>query len=156
MRSADVQIATMRRDWPAFRLCRRSGGRLMWRGSLTPLAMPYDLQVELSLPRHVGHRKRVGGLPRVTVRSPRLARRLTDPATPIPHVYKNEEDPDFPLLCLYDPAQKEWDHDQLVAETIIPWSIEWLACYELWQVDGNWVGGGRHPEPASKPTLGAT
>lgn len=155
MPSLDAEIAAMRRDWPAFRLCRRSGGRLMWRGSLVPLATSYDLQVELSLPREVSYRKRVGGLPRVTVRNPKLVRRPADPDTSIPHVYKNEDEPDFPLLCLYDPAQKEWSRDKLIAATIIPWSIEWLACYEIWHVAGKWVGGGRHPEPASGYAPGA-
>lgn len=127
----------------------------MWRGSLIPLATTYTLQVELSLPREVGYSRRVGGLPRVTVRSPKLARRVADPDAPIPHVYKNEKDPEFPALCLYDPTQKEWNQDQLVAETIVPWSIEWLACYELWHVDGNWVGGGRHPGETPEPMPGA-
>jgi hypothetical protein len=151
MRSADAQIAAMRRDWPAFRLCRCSGGRLMWRGTLTPFAVSYDLQLELVLPRQVGYRTRTGGSPRITVRSPRLRARRADPTKPIPHIYKNETEPDFPLLCLYDPAKREWTHDLFVAGTIVPWSIDWLACYELWHVDGNWVGGGRHPDPTPKP-----
>lgn len=151
MRSADAQIAAMRRDWPAFRLCRRTGGRLAWRGPLFPLAVSYEVQVELSLPREVGYRTRVDGAPRVTVRNPQLCTRRAAPNKSIPHVYRNDQEPDFPLLCLYDPAQREWSHDLLVAETIIPWSIDWLTCYELWHVDGDWVGGGRHPEPAAKP-----
>ena len=108
------------------------------------------------MPREVGYCKRVGGQPRVTVLSPKLVCRLVEPTTPVPHVYKNDKNPDLPLLCLYDPAEKEWDHNMLVAETIIPWSIEWLACYELWHVDGVWVGGGRHPEPVSRPLRAST
>ena len=117
----------------------------MWRGRLAPFAVTYELQIELAVPREVGYRARAGGMPRITVRSPGLRRRRAEPDKSIPHVYKNEQEPDFPLLCLYDPAQREWTHDLLVAETIIPWSIDWLACYEVWHVDGDWVGGGRHP-----------
>lgn len=85
------------------------------------------------------------GPPWVTVLTPTLQRRAAAPDERIPHIYKNESQSDLPFLCLYDPARQEWSNDLLVCETIIPWSIEWLACYEVWHATGEWVGGGRHP-----------
>ena len=31
-----------------------------------------------------------------------------------------------------------------VARIIVPWTIDWLACYEGWLATGEWTGGGRH------------
>jgi len=53
--------------------------------------------------------------------------------------------PERPILCLYDPATNEWSPDKAIAKTIIPWTIDWLACYEGWLATGEWTGGGRHP-----------
>ena len=53
---------------------------------------------------------------------------------------------DDPTLCLFDPAAYEWDPHLRIAETILPWSIKWLACYEFWLMTGRWVGGGRHAD----------
>lgn len=145
MRSIDTQIGAIRRDWPDFRLTRRSGGRLTWKGPIRPFGMEYTIQISLAMPREYGYRKRLGGVPRTTVLTPKLIRRSSVPDAPFPHVYENEDDPEFPLLCLYDPGEREWSHQQLIAETIVPWTIEWLACYEIWHATGDWVGGGRHP-----------
>ena len=32
-----------------------------------------------------------------------------------------------------------------IADTIIPWVIEWIYFYELWKITGAWKGGGDHP-----------
>lgn len=145
MRPAEIQIATMRRDWPDFRLTGRAGNRLTWKGYLQPLGMRYLVQVSLSLPKRNRFGSREGGVPRVTVLTPELRRRAAAPDDRIPHIYPNDRQPERPFLCLYDPARKEWTNNLLVCETIIPWSIEWLACYEAWHATGEWVGGGRHP-----------
>ena len=75
----------------------------------------------------------------------RLRRRAEDPQALIPHVYSNLENPKRPLLCLYDPEMNEWHAGCVVASTIVPWTIDWLACYEGWLATGRWAGGGRHP-----------
>lgn len=36
----------------------------------------------------------------------------------------------------------------LIADTYIPWAIEWLYYYEIWLVTGEWCGGGIHPTTA--------
>ncbi|ACP23444.1 hypothetical protein NGR_b19970 (plasmid) [Sinorhizobium fredii NGR234] len=60
------------------------------------------------------------------------------------HVYDRDGDP---RLCLCDPAADEWDATMHLSRTIVPWSADWLACYELWLMTGRWTGGGRHPIP---------
>ena len=82
----------------------------------------------------------------VIVVNPLLRLRARNQGDPIPHHYLNRVDPHRPILCLYDPDAEEWCATDLVAETIIPWTVDWLACYEGWLATGRWAGGGRHPE----------
>ena len=63
----------------------------------------------------------------------------------IPHCYKkyyNDTGFEFVQLCLYYPKLHEWNNDMYLADTIIPWAIEWLYYYELWRITGKWLGGG--------------
>jgi hypothetical protein len=55
----------------------------------------------------------------------------------LPHVYPGNE------LCLFYPG--EWQHNMLLATTILPWTAEWLLHYEIWLITGEWTGGGYHP-----------
>ena len=32
-----------------------------------------------------------------------------------------------------------------IADTIVPWTAEWLVHYEIWLVTGEWYGGGDWP-----------
>jgi hypothetical protein len=60
----------------------------------------------------------------------------------LPHVYTHTH----PVaLCLYLPGANEWSPIHVVADTLIPWAIEWLFYFEAWLIDGVWRGGGRHP-----------
>ena len=38
----------------------------------------------------------------------------------------------------------EFNSSKLIANTIIPWTVEWLYYYELWLATGEWLGGGEH------------
>lgn len=60
-----------------------------------------------------------------------------------PHFYDRNIENKEVELCLY--YGKEWDRTKLISETIIPWTVEWLAHYEIWLVTGKWNGGGKHP-----------
>ena len=71
--------------------------------------------------------------PKVHVLSPRLD--LPSRRSEV-HVYSDG------TLCLYFPG--EWDRSSLLVDTIVPWICEWLIHYEVWQVTGNWHGGGIH------------
>lgn len=73
--------------------------------------------------------------PRVHIVEPTLA--LHPDSSHLPHVYPGNE------LCLFYPG--EWQHQMLLATTILPWTAEWLLHYEIWLATGEWTGGGYHP-----------
>jgi len=62
---------------------------------------------------------------------------------PLQHVYQRTH----PIkICAWDPKAKDWDASQAIADTVIPYAIQWLCSYELWRVTGEWSAPGRHPE----------
>lgn len=63
-----------------------------------------------------------------------------------PHKYEVDKKNNRVRLCLYHPSRNEWERDQEVYNTLIPWTCEWLYYYELWLDDGKWRGGGEHPK----------
>ena len=133
----------MRKEWPGFRVLHRTRCDVRWRGQLRPFCQTYTVQVTY----HLEPDRRIvdGSLPQVTVINPLLHRRKETPCEPIPHHYPNRAYPELPFLCLYDPDTREWRPGCAIAWTIVPWTIEWLACYEGWLATGEWMGGGRHP-----------
>ncbi len=77
---------------------------------------------------------RLGETPKVHVLSPPLGPR--EPGGTLPHVFPEDR------LCLFAPSQREWSKDKSIAQTIVPWAVEWLFYYEIWFVTGEWLGGG--------------
>ena len=69
-----------------------------------------------------------GGVPRVKILSPEI-----EPQSAI-HVYSNG------TLCLFDHRDQPWMTDDNLHEKIIPWTAEWLVYYELYKLDGKWLG----------------
>ncbi len=63
----------------------------------------------------------------------------------LPHVFNH----DLQKLCLYSKDGGRWSPDKSIVSTIIPWASEWLYYYELWLIDGKWLGGG-HDEYADE------
>lgn len=104
-------------------------GRLVWRGTLTPAEFCADYDVLID------HRERES--PLVYVVAPRL-RLYQD--EPLPHVYS------LNTLCLYL-DRRQWDANLPIADTLVPWTSEWLYFYELWVAGGGWQGEGPHPSP---------
>ena len=140
-----AQMERMRRAWPEFRVLGATDWYVSWEGPLRPLAMRYTVRVSMCFGRHLSNAVIVGYAPRVTVIDPLLRRRPEQPETPIPHIYPNKLCPDLPILCLFLPRSGEWSAREAVADTTIPWAIDWLACYEGWLATGEWAGGGVHP-----------
>ena len=140
-----AQIERMRRAWPTFRAIRKSNTFVCWEGALTPIMQTYTVRVSYCNRCDLDRSDILRGKPRITVIDPLLRHRVEEPEEHIPHHYPNKADPDRPLLCLYDPAADEWKPSDTIADTIIPWTIDWLACYEGWLATGLWSGGGRHP-----------
>jgi hypothetical protein len=83
------------------------------------------------------------------VLSPPLRRRIGDPEGELPHVYYLD-DGDV-ILCMLDPGSNEWSPLDRLAETTVPWIIDWLASYEGWRATGRWTGSGRHVEQSRIP-----
>ncbi len=79
-------------------------------------------------------------MPFVMVTQPLLRHRDECPEEPIPHLYFNRSCPEKPFLCLYDPGASEWHSGVAIAASIVPWTIDWLACYEGWLATGQWTG----------------
>ena len=134
-------IKMMRKKWPGFRILRSSGRFVHWRGTLQPLCQVYTVEIRYRIRRQ--RNGAASDTPKVTVVQPLLRRREEEPDIPIPHHYVNEEDTELPLLCLFDPDAGEWDSSMPIATTIVPWTIDWIACYEGWLATGEWAGGGR-------------
>ena len=108
-----------------------------WEGVVCPYERKYRVQILLDITS-------MKNCIEVTVIDPKLRSRGCKPTDQIPHIYPNEKQPELPILCLFDPAAGEWGYHRSVAGTIIPWTIDWLACYEGWLATGEWTGGGRH------------
>lgn len=43
-------------------------------------------------------------------------------------------------LCLYKPKFTNWNYSMPISETIIPWTINWIIQWEVWQVTGKYNG----------------
>jgi hypothetical protein len=63
----------------------------------------------------------------------------------LPHVYRDG------TLCLH--LSGEWNENIYLVDSIVPWTAEWLANYEIWLATGDWHGGGERP-PRRSPTAG--
>ncbi len=135
------QIEAMAVAWPMFRVGRRDriARSVVWSGTVKPQFTSYRVEI----------RYEVGNFPQVRVLSPELERLPGNEEGSLPHVYGPSSDP---RLCLFDPENDEWNSTMLIADTIIPWTIEWLTFYEFWLMTGVWSGGGRHPTPLSEET----
>lgn len=123
------QALGLRRLFPATSAVVRSA-QLVWVAALTPtpLSRAYAIRVTYS----------VGENPRVAVVDPPL---LPDADGYLPHFYSREG-----CLCLHE--VDEWNPSMLIAATIVPWTTEWLAHYELWKRTGQWYGDADLPEGA--------
>ncbi len=134
-----TQVRHMRVKWPEFRVKHRDRQQAIWEGELRPFHKTYTVSVIVRFaPPGPGAPN-----PLVMVLNPRLCGRNERPDEAIPHVYDNPWNPLLPLLCLFHPPTDRFDpRRQSAADTVIPWTIDWLACYEGWLATGRWVGGG--------------
>jgi hypothetical protein len=93
-------------------------------------------------PRSRSARRHILDRPYVVVSDPPIAPRLGLTYEDIPHLMFSAKEPTRSGLCLFDPAGREWTPADLIAETTIAWSAEWLHFYELWHLCGAWLGPG--------------
>lgn len=144
--SIDDQISAMAEIWPGFELVGCDGDMAHWRGVLRPLLQRYEVQILYRAPKIIEKLDAWTHQPRVSVLRPALRPREGDPEGRLPHVYYSK-DGDV-SLCLLDPDAGDWSPADLIAQTTVGWTIEWLAAYEGWRATGKWTASGRHVEPA--------
>lgn len=111
----------------------KSKKQLFWTGEIkpTPLSKKYTVMLIY----------KVGQSPKVWVVGDELEK-LDSPD--FPHKFNIDCENNMVHICLY--RYSEFTSSKLLANTIIPWTIEWLYYYELWLATGEWLGGGEHPE----------
>ncbi|MFZ5665771.1 MAG: hypothetical protein ACOY7L_11165 [Pseudomonadota bacterium] len=142
----DAQIEAMRAVWPAFTLVARDPYAAAWEGPVRPLLQTYRIRILYRAPLLIENLDARRLQPRVSVLTPPLRPRPGDHEGRLPHVYYG---PDGEVtLCLLDPEAGDWSPAELLAETTVPWTIEWLAAYEGWRATGKWTASGRHVEAA--------
>lgn len=120
-----VQAAQLRRHFPESHATIKSS-LLTWVGRIvpSPLSAVYTVRI----------RYRLQERPDVDLVDPKLE---TRDGTRPPHLFPGGK------LCLCLP--NEWRSSMLLANTIVPWTAEWLIHYEIWLATGEWCGGGVHP-----------
>ncbi|MFC2087086.1 hypothetical protein ACFLSA_02855 [Bacteroidota bacterium] len=132
-----VQAAKIKKCFPDSKVTTTSN-KLIWKGTLkpTPLSDSYDIKLEYKIGFH----------PCIYVINKKLE--FYPGEKTLPHVYSTEKQ----WLCIYYRKAREWTSQQLIADTIIPWTSEWLYQYEFWLATGNWFGRGIHgkQEPYKK------
>lgn len=111
--------------------CSIKSNVLFWKGYLKPseLSLTYYVKIVYKREKH----------PNVYVLKPKPLE-FAKGKTKLEHVYNTKQQ----HLCIYYKRADEWDGRKLIADTIIPWTSEWLLHYELWVATGIWHGGGIH------------
>jgi hypothetical protein len=136
------QIAHMRDDYPHFSVLHEIEWGVVWRGELRPLAQSYSVQISYCAfsfrPADITARRA-----QVEISNPELR---FDASGFMPHIYPNSFMPTRPRLCLHRP--EEWRPTMVIADTIVPWTVEWLIAYEGWRATGCWSAGGHNTERA--------
>jgi hypothetical protein len=146
----DEQAAAIAATWPTFRLLWRKGRSAAWEGTLTPIFQPFTVRLTYRAPHVVELFRPRAMQPYVEVLQPGLRPRRGDPEGELPHVYYTGPGETDVILCLFDPDAGEWSPWMSLAETTVPWTIDWIASYEGWRATGRWTGGGRHPAAESR------
>lgn len=145
VKSIGAQVHGMSLRWPNFEVVRQTHDRVIWVGELVGIERAYTVSVDYGLPNDAVTDPQFRQFPIVRVQSPQLELQWDAfEEAPLPHVYFSMPNIWASPLCLFDPAKGEWDHSKSIALTTIPWTADWLACYEIWLATGRWMGGGRH------------
>ena len=101
-----------------------------WECKPTPCSIAYKIRIEFA----------EGYIPRVQVVHPKPL-----PKPPGVKVYEHINHPqNLQYLCLHLP--NEWKGHMLIADTLVPWTSEWLYSYEVWVETGTWTGEGHRRE----------
>jgi hypothetical protein len=145
MKTLEEQIHAMSERWPGFRLVERADERSAeWQGILTPDKREHLVRIRYRAPMLLENITTHDAQPRVQVLKALLERHPDYEEGPLPHVYGNRGQPELPYLCLFSSTNREWGTNDLIADTTVFWTAEWLYFYEGWLVTKRWQGGGQH------------
>lgn len=140
------QIWDMQQKIPDFNLVVHLPWMVCWEGTLCPLSgQKYKIRLRCQRPyRTENFRVWTPHTPMVEILDPKLELTNTHEGhDPLLHLYRDDHDDGRLYLCLDNPQEPGWVPGTSVADTIIPWTNQWLMFYEFWQATGKWVGGGR-------------
>ena len=107
---------------------------LAWRGDIKPSALSRAYKIKVFChgfkmrPRVILYGENVQGLSRVN----------------FPHHFNIDNEKGEVVLCLHMSYEFDYRY-HWIADTIIPWTQEWLYYYEMWLATGEWYGGGHAP-----------
>ena len=127
------QAIYLRNEYPESRWLLHCG-ELIWWGDIrpTPLSRIYKIRIECHglqrRPRVILYGDHIEGIDR----------------RDFPHHFEIDREKPEVVLCLHMPY--EFDYRCWIADTIIPWTQEWLYFYEIWLATGEWCGGGHVPK----------
>jgi hypothetical protein len=144
--SVREQDARMRAEFPGFRLTLDLGFMGVWEGSLTPICQTYTIRITYFARVFFENYTLANPVVSIVVLDPPIGPDPRGTGEPPQHVYRWQQPPEFPLLCVYDPQTEEWTREKSIADVLMPMIIKWFFFHEDWVVDGIWRGGGRHPE----------
>ncbi len=137
-RSLIEQKAALKIAYPES-YCSVEKNGLWWIGKIRPTPLSQTYTVVLIYQR--------GEAPQIWVLGDEL-KKLSDEN--FPHNYHVDSSNKLVRICLY--RHQEFSKRKILANTIIPWTIEWLYFYEIWLATGEWCGGGEHPVVAGEDT----
>ena len=114
-----AQKALVEKHFPGFK-CRFSHRQWRCQGTIVPSedCDAYDVGITYSY----------GGIPQVRIIQPQIV-----PSSAI-HMYGDG------TLCLYYPKNDPWKISDDLHQKVIPWTAEWLVFYELYKIQGKWLG----------------
>lgn len=121
------QAAILRQRFPDSKLTLKCG-KLLWEARLRPTPLSHEYLVRLAYSMRFYPTMKI------------LDDLQIDWAKPPPHLYRDQS------ICLHD--RPDWDSTMLLADTIVPWTSEWLAHFELWSIGGVWYGDEAQPPPS--------
>lgn len=128
------QLNRMQARWPEFSFeVLDNEPQMVWRGSVRGFQRDYLIQVQWAWLNK-------GTPPYVFILDPEIRPRQGEEFVDLPHLIYCDEVPKNSALCLFDSDTGEWSDRQLIADTTVPWTSEWLHHYELWHVTGVWSG----------------
>ncbi|XZL28672.1 hypothetical protein ACSXAG_02875 [Clostridium perfringens] len=113
-----LQLLHIKQNFPSFKFY-KTKSKYYWIGQLTPSGNnTYTVKIVYQHKKH----------PKVFVLKPAILKSS-------PHTYSDKS------LCLYYPLDNDYNNQlSIIADTIIPWTAEWLYYYEKWLDSGIWWG----------------